>query len=157
MTQVSTTTASPSVPIPADRVPDWIAIHQLVASYVHAMDNRELDLLMTLWHPTATWEFIGTAHGKHSGLDEIRAFAADTAWPARAATHHLVTSVVINLDAADTASGRSVCYAITIEHDGSTAHPIVARYEDEYVRHEGRWVFQSRRITSDWRAVQGTS
>jgi hypothetical protein len=134
---------------PSD-VEDWIAINNLVNSYPHALDGHDAELFRTLWHPDGVWDF-GDEYGVHRGVDDMLAFLSES-WGIQDG-HHLVTNVVIDLREDGTASGRSVAYAQVSRHDGVTLFPMIASYRDDYVRHEGRWVFKSRQVRTDHRAV----
>lgn len=138
-----------------EAVSDWIAIHQLVSSYCHTIDNREEDSFLKLWHPEASWD-LGEPLGTHRGLAEIRALVVEKAWPHRAATYYLATDIVIDLIDSDHATGRSVAYVQPVDHDGTWLPSVIARYQDEYVLYEGRWVFRSRTVVTGVRAASPT-
>lgn len=75
-------------------------------------------------------------------------------------TLHSVTTQLVRLDG-DTASGEVYCIAHHIYRDTHQygrfpfhlSHDFLIRYEDEYARRDGRWVFTRRRVITEARLV----
>jgi hypothetical protein len=144
--------ASRKITMDVAAISDWIEIHQLVHRYAHALDDRNAAAFACLWHPGGVWSFESAEYGEHTGVEAMLAFLRGS-W-ASGDAHHLVTNVVIDLRGDRTASGRSVAYAQTSTNGGATRFPMIATYRDEYVVHDGCWVFASRRVATDGRAAE---
>lgn len=148
------------LPITGKRIEDWIEIHDLVMKYNYAMDDEDAELFASLWHPDAIWDIRVSAEkekgpdfGYHSGKDAIVTFGTGR-WAKRNTMHHLLTDVLIWFHDENTASGRSVNYAQTVELDLTSLLPLIPRYRDKYVKHEGRWVILERVVRTEYRGVR---
>jgi hypothetical protein len=85
------------------------------------------------------------------GQDQLRAFFARREALTDRATRHVVTNIAVDVLDADHAHGVSVAMEIRDDQgaDGfavDTRPAIVGDYEDEFVRVDGRWFFQERRV-----------
>ncbi|HVX20547.1 MAG TPA: nuclear transport factor 2 family protein [Acidimicrobiales bacterium] len=133
-----------------DRMESWIAIHDLVHTYPHALDRHDAETFASLWHPDGVWDF-GADYGTYRGVDAMVAFVSRS-WGIQDG-HHLVTNAVIRFRDDGTAYGCSSAYAQVSQHDGPTLFPMVVSYDDEYCVHDGRWVFRERRVATDHRGL----
>lgn len=130
---------------------DKRAIEELVLNYCRAVDRRDFALLATLYHPRAIDDhggyFSGSASEFVARLPEIIA--------ANRLTSHHVTNMLIAV-AGDYAEGEiyTLAYHLMDTPGGATDLLVGGRYLDRYTRHEGRWLFQHRRIVLDWNQLQ---
>lgn len=124
---------------------DRLAIHELVAAYSDGITVRDVDAWTALWAEDAEWllPFIpGMEHVK--GRDDIRAACEATL---KAASQMLIVGMLGSLEiTGDTARGRAYPRETVFEADG-TMRSLYGRYDDEYVRKDGTWLFQSRTFT----------
>lgn len=113
------------------------AIRDLVALYSTAVDDRDLDLVVSMFSPTGSFTRQGSRVAGHAGL---RAFYAQMMKRYRT-TLHVVNSHVVQVRG-DSAQGLVTGQAeLSMEGTVLTA---AYRYDDEYSRLNGRWVFASR-------------
>jgi 3-phenylpropionate/cinnamic acid dioxygenase small subunit len=134
-------------------------IRDLIARYNSYGDTGKFDLLWPLFTDDAVME-VGPARGErrtHTGIDEVKEIFLG----ARGRVHehddrtattyirHFTATHQIDLVDADRATGR--CYFAVIIGDavepGGVDH--WGRYLDDYVRVDGAWKFQRRRVYLD--------
>jgi hypothetical protein len=132
------------------------AIRDLVARYNAYGDGGRFDELLELFAPHAAMD-IGRRgdleRDRREGVDAIRTIFTGVAdrvqgdGPAPMAiafVQHVTGTHLIDLVDADHATGRLYFQVLTdagLDHWG--------RYADRYVRIEGRWRFEERRVTTD--------
>lgn len=124
---------------------DRQALSELAALYCRAVDRRDFALLRRLYHPDAVHDHGGLFCGTR---DEFLAFLQSAM--TGVVTHHFVGNALFALDG-DRAEGEvyTINYHV-IGTDGRRDYVAGGRYLDHYVRHEGQWVFLSRRRLIDW-------
>ena len=127
------------------QIADRQALAELVALYCRAVDRRDFALLERLYHPDAVHDHGGLFRGSR---DEFLAFLARSM--TEVVTHHFVGNSLFALDG-DRAEGEvyTVNYHVIGKEDRRD-YVAGGRYLDQYVRHEGSWVFLSRRRLIDW-------
>jgi len=123
------------------------ALQDLNNAFVHTLDHDHVEELVDLFTEEAVY-----THGdrRSEGREAIRAlFEARRAAGVRTA-RHLSTGLMLQIDSATLARGRSVC--LTFAFDGpppvtpATPH-LVADFEDRYQRcADGRWRIAERHI-----------
>ena len=125
---------------------DRLAIHELIAAYADGITTRDLDAWTALWAEDAEWRipFIpGMDHVK--GRDAIMAACDATL---KAADNMLIVASLGSLEVTgDTARGRAYPLETIFQADG-TMRTLYGRYDDDYVRQDGTWLFQNRTYTS---------
>jgi ketosteroid isomerase-like protein len=121
-----------------------LAIQELTHRYAWYVDSRCLDQLMTLWADDAVFD--ASADGASpvcEGAEAVRRYFAGVNDSVASLTHHLTTQMVV-VDG-ETASG--ICYfQASAAMDDGTRQGGEGRYEDRYVRRDGRWLFSYRRM-----------
>ena len=112
-------------------------IRQLAYRYAGAVEKRDVDAMVDLFVPHARFGSYG------EGPDALRRLMHETMAGSLFAVI-LVANHLIDFDGSDHAAGEvwAHCHAQT-ERDGFLEQLI--KYEDRYVRHEGRWLFLHRR------------
>lgn len=126
-------------------VEDRVAIHELVASYGDAVTRRDADAWIANWADDGVWKLpaipgMERVEGKDAILKAW--LGAMPGWP-----------IQINFQR---------CGAITVEGDHAHGHTYtdelnadtedkwerwLNRYDDEWVKRDGKWVFASRSLT----------
>jgi uncharacterized protein (TIGR02246 family) len=118
-------------------IEDVVAIHQLYATYNHAIDAGDGEAYC------ACFTAEGALHrpsGVLQGTDALTAFAKDVA--ARR-IRHLVSNVEVVDVASDTATARA--YVTVVRPDAGTFTIVTAgTYRDRLERVDGRWRFAER-------------
>jgi len=117
----------------------------LVATYGHAVDRRNWDLLRTLYLPDAVDDhspyYCGPASGFINALPGIMA-----AW---AATMHTALSCLFVVEG-DEAQGEIAARAWHLTSDGSRQFVAWGRYADHYRCVDGIWRFAKRAFILDY-------
>ena len=131
---------------------DRLELADLVARYCRAVDRRDFSLLSSLYAADATQDhgaaFSGTAP---NFIAWVRNTMVDMD------THHFVGTTIFRIFG-DEAEGE----IYTVNHHRLNRLPPVdyvagGRYLDQYVRHDGRWLFAARRRVIDWATEQPAS
>ncbi|RFU19130.1 nuclear transport factor 2 family protein [Geodermatophilus marinus] len=122
------------------RVEDALALHELVARYALAVDDRDWGTLRGLF--TADAVFAGIAE-RVEGRDAVVDYLARRL-AASGPTAHSPHAHVLDRGAPGEATGTVSMHAEQAI-DG-TAMVLAFRYSDAYRREEGRWRFRSRRL-----------
>ncbi len=128
-----------------DPVADELAVRNVIAALSRTADGPDVDAYVALFAPDASWELPGTVRRGH---DDIRAGslerrAAGEVGPG-SGTRHVTTTTVVTLD-----GDRAAAASTWLFLEDTTGTPTVARvgtYDDELVRHEGRWLLARRVI-----------
>ena len=129
-------------------------IRQLAELYAQAVDRRDGPLLTSLF----TEDGIIDSRHRLTGRTEIAGV------PARldamfVATQHAVNNHTVEL-AGDAATGEAYCTASHIRRTpagGLENHMWAIRYQDRYVRQDGRWLFAHRVLVIDWTETRPAS
>ncbi|MFF4161408.1 nuclear transport factor 2 family protein [Streptomyces sp. NPDC001678] len=137
---------SVSVPRPADPMPVYRAVENLIARYAELVDDGDFAGLGVL---LADATFIGGGRPVR-GRDAIERMFRDTVIvhaDGTPRTQHVTTNVAIEVDEqAGTAVSRS--YVTVLQAlPGLPLQPIAGgRYHDRFERREGQWRFVERRV-----------
>ena len=120
---------------------DQMAIRTLHDSYGDAVFRRDADQWGGNWAEDGLWHLMGT---DVKGRDAIVGlWVGAMAGFTFVAFFSQVGAIEIT---GDRATGRVFTHEVLETSDGTISRP-VGRYDDEYVRHGGRWLFQSRRYS----------
>lgn len=140
----------------ADPAADDAAIRSLIARIAHFADWQEdLEVYLDLFTDDAVWEFPGDARQQVAPtlVQGRAAIRADREERRRSgfqgpgtATHHLVTTTVVDADGGDDASAWSYWLFV----GDTTTEPRIrslGRYDDRFRRTAGGWRLAHRTIT----------
>ncbi len=124
-------------------------IRTLVADYAAAVDARSSEGWAATWAPDGVWELPGGRTTE--GVDALVPFweAAMAGYPT--ATQQVFHGVVTDVDG-DRATAWWSIGEVLRESDDGPVRQILGRYDDDYVRVDGRWRFAHRRysIVAAW-------
>jgi hypothetical protein len=137
------------------RALDELAIKELSHRYAMALDRDDREEWAGLFSDDVAFESGTSVRGL---ADVLRIPREQLARYKK--TLHSVTTQKISL-AGDTATGEVYCVAHHIYEDFhqngrlpfDLSHNFLIRYEDEYVRIDGRWLFSRRRVVTEARFV----
>ena len=129
------------------RLEDIESIRALKARYcMYCDDDYNVEDLASLFTEDAVWD--GGIRGKAIGRDGIREFFQHA--PERLPfAVHMVMNPLIEVNG-DEATGVWYLFQACTYAQGDQAVWGSARYDEEYVRVEGRWMFKNLRITSNF-------
>lgn len=134
---------------------DELAIKNLSHRYAIALDRDDREEWASLFSDNIAFESGSTVRGLEDVLRIPREQLARYQ-----KTLHSVTTQKISL-AGDTATGEVYCVAHHMYEDFhqnkrlpfDLSHNFLIRYEDDYARIDGRWVFTRRRVITEARYV----
>ncbi len=122
------------------RLEDIAAIADLRARYVHHLDNREWDAFIDLFVPDGSFEGLARVQG-HA---ELRHFFSQEVTAMQDQFWHFCTNGTAYVNG-DRATGRLSMEFISVTK--GVSYVSAGHYDDELVRTDSGWKFQSRRIT----------
>ena len=132
------------VPQPSEAA-DRAAIHRLLVEYGSTLDARDFDGFAALFAREGSY-VAGNGEGV-SGAQAgamMREVFADNALGFREPNYHLFFNEVVNVTGADSATATSMSLYMVPGDDGAPVPAMMARYEDQLVREQGRWKFAKR-------------
>lgn len=112
-------------------------IRQLAYRYADAVDRRDIDLLVSLFAPDASFGSWGTGPSACRRLSEASLARIGVAVL-------LVANHLIDFDDPDNAKGTVWCHGHIDDHQEGWIEQLI-KYEDRYVRRDGVWLFARRR------------
>ena len=143
------------VSISPEEAADRLAIRELVEAYAHCADRRDAKGQMALF--TSDTHFVVYMNAKdptasqemHSREALAPVFADLNQYDAT--THFLGQSTLFTL-AAGRATGEAYCLAHHVTVEGAKRRLMLAslRYLDTFVKVEGAWLFEERKLYVDW-------
>jgi 3-phenylpropionate/cinnamic acid dioxygenase small subunit len=124
---------------------DFVEISDLLASYGHALDDKDWELLRSLFLPDATFDYSGSGiYDNYSDLETL----ARTTMARYSSTQHLIGSVRISTHGDE---GTSHCYAQAAHVLKSGAMRMTGTsYYDTLRRTSDGWRIASRRLERLW-------
>lgn len=123
---------------------DRLAIAEIVARYCHIIDLGRWDQLPALCTSDCRLDF-GNVMGVFEGTDGVRRFA-DMLGGIGLFMRHYTTNLVLE---GDGERARGECYVLAITGPPGSSHQTTGRYEDEFVKVDGRWRLRVRRALLD--------
>jgi ketosteroid isomerase-like protein len=139
-------------------VADRLALRALADQYASAVDRRDRDAFLDVFHPDAVLVLLD--HADPTVVTATRAghaeLAAVTELIARyERTFHFVGNARYEIDG-DRATGEVYCLAhhLTPNRHGGTDYVMLIRYQDSYSRRDGGWRIDERRLVTDWTEVR---
>lgn len=127
-------------------------ILELVATYAHAVDERDLDRILSVFAPGGRIDFEGGAMSGvgHAGIRSAfeTAFAAPMLAPPSASTHLMANTLVT----VDGDRARAETQAVAFLSSAATATVVTRglRYSDDLERVDGEWRITHRVHRSLW-------
>jgi hypothetical protein len=121
------------------RIEDQLAISALRARYCHLADDGRWEDVASLFDDNAEFVALSRSKGRDAILAYLRTLpdAMDEWW-------HVTHNETLELDG-DRANGRAYFDAPCVV--GGVPHLCAGRYDDEFVRCDGRWLFARRAMT----------
>ncbi len=132
----------PAVP---DRSEDRADIHRLLIDYGRTLDARDFDAFAALFAEDGVY-VAGTgepASGAEAG-EAMRRVFAENALGFAEPNYHLFFNETVEFTGPDNATATSQSLYMVPGEGGAPRAAMMARYEDELVREEGRWKFARR-------------
>ncbi|MGE3194832.1 MAG: nuclear transport factor 2 family protein [Microbacteriaceae bacterium] len=135
---------------------DELAVRDLSHRYAIALDRNDRDAWRALFSDDIAFESGGSVRGLEDVLripdDQLQRYAK---------TMHEVTTQLVSVEG-DRAHGEVYCQAHHIYQDFhqngrfpfDLSHDFLIRYEDDYARIDGRWVFTRRQVITEARHVR---
>jgi uncharacterized protein (TIGR02246 family) len=123
-------------------VEDRLAIQELCASYGDAVHRHDVERLASLWAEEARWQHpgYGTLQGRSAIIDALAQALND--FP----MIHFLTMLGSLRIKQNHAIGTSYIAEVVTDNEGRT-YRATGRYDDEFVKRDGRWFFVSRTYT----------
>ncbi len=119
-------------------IEDELALRDLMARYVDAVNRYDAEAWIQTWAEDGVWNLLGNPV---EGRDSILGL-----WQQMMATFEfallLPSSCLFEVDG-DSASGHWYLHEYSRDLEGNRS-TILSRYDDTYVRRDGRWLFKSR-------------
>jgi hypothetical protein len=134
----------PEGPVTALSTEDQLAIQQLFARYIHAIDSGKGDAWAACFTSDGTFD---SATGSFAGTQQLSEFG--TAFAQRLKARHWITNLVI--EPADNGAAGS-CYLMLLRlagDDKPTSILATAIYRDTLVKADGQWKFSARKVEGD--------
>jgi hypothetical protein len=122
-------------------------LRALLQRYARAVDERDLHLLGTLFHPEAEISGSGGAKNLEEWLDTMR---GPRAFPQ---SMHLFSDPLIELDQGNEAAHLDTYAVVHQLSDPTTGHADLTlgiRYIDTVEKYRGSWVFRRREANTLW-------
>ena len=151
--------AAPSpfyAPIAPGRADDYVAIVNLMNTYLIALDAGDLDTYANTFAPDASMYWIGgVEHGRAEIHKNLANFGTGRKKLPKDATErprfiHTLGSQRIDFTGPNTAHDVGMWFGFTNgTPDKSFEVAEFGHYEDKYVKIDGRWYFQERRIFNE--------
>jgi hypothetical protein len=143
--------AAPAASFPPAASPvveDHLAIQQLLHRYCHALDRGPLDEIADLFHRDAVLLPRYESDERYEGRDAVRGWYGRYIDNFRSKVRHLRHKIESPLIEITGNEATSVCYLDADYVTTETDEPAVGlgRYDDKFVKDEGRWWFKERTI-----------
>lgn len=129
------------------------AITDVIHHYCRGLDRMDRALTLSCWHPGGTDDHAPLYSGTAEGF-------VDWLWPvhgAMAATRHVVSNILIDLDLPHDRAGAETYWSLVLRVPrGDELFDIVAggRYLDRFERVDGRWAIRHRTSIGDVNRVE---
>lgn len=117
---------------------DRLDILELLARYVRAMDDADVEAFIACFTPEPELDILGK---RVSGAAELRRFAEEyAAWPGRPGWQHHINAVTFE-GGGERCQVRSYVMWITRSAEGEMTLRGCSNYLDDCVKSGGRWLF----------------
>lgn len=128
-----------------------IEIEQLLYRCCHAVDQGNIDNIMSVFHPNATLIINWEENGKYSGHEEIRQWFLNYTQVMKSSMkylRHKITCPMIEIDG-DDAIAFSYLDVDAAPKDVAQVIITVCRYEDKLTKLDGQWYLKEKSIFMD--------
>jgi 3-phenylpropionate/cinnamic acid dioxygenase small subunit len=130
------------------RIEDEKQIRDVMVQYGQYLDVLDLASYAQLFAKEGEWSGLLSEYTTIKGPENIRAamekaFAERTYDPQRITNLHLISNIKIDVDG-DRATGYSRWTVLSRNESDAPHVRVSGRYEDVFIREEGRWKFRSR-------------
>ena len=122
-----------------DRMESYAAIQQLASRYARALDARDMDTVVSMFHPDVR---VGAERRGRAALNEWMSALMST----MRTSVHLVANHVIDFQDADHASGVVYCRDELERPETGEWWVGAIQYWDDYERVDGEWCIARRRL-----------
>lgn len=123
------------------------AIAELIARYNFAIDHNDFQGWADCFTPDGVFDGMIGRFAAHSELDrftaDVKRLTADTP-----NLRHYVTNIMTEVDG-ESAHSRCFLMMTSTTKETGTKIMITGEYEDRLVKHNGRWLFTSRKVHMD--------
>jgi uncharacterized protein (TIGR02246 family) len=130
-----------------DRSEDRAAIHRLLTDYGRTLDARDFDGFAALFARGGVYVAGGGSGAPLSGPqvgETMRRTFAENALGYGEPNYHLFFNELVDFTGRDTASASSHSLYMVPGEDGAPRAAMMAQYDDQLVREDGRWKFARR-------------
>jgi hypothetical protein len=141
----------PAMPAAAQRneTADRAAIHALLVAYGSTLDARDFDGFGRLFGKDGVYAAGGGTEAKGAAAGEMmRNIFTANALGFREPNFHLFFNEVVTFNGPNRARATSMSLYMVPDETNRPMAALMARYEDELVRTDGRWVFARRAVKS---------
>lgn len=139
--------AASTTPAAAQRneIADRAAIHALLVEYGATLDSRDFDGFGKLFGADGVYIAGSGTEAKGPAISEMmRQIFAVSPRASRQPNFHLFFNEVVTFEGRDRARATSMSLWMVPDDNNRPAAALSARYEDELVRKQGRWLFARR-------------
>ena len=123
---------------------DRLAIHEIIATYCHALDLGRWEEFAGLFADDCRLDF-GSLMGVYEGREGVRRFG-ERIQSLGLFMRHYTTNVVVR---GDGERARAESYVLAVTGPPGASMQTTGRYEDELVKVSGRWRLRVRRALLD--------
>ncbi|MDB5446088.1 MAG: hypothetical protein JWQ97_1405 [Phenylobacterium sp.] len=129
-----------------------LAITDVLHRYARGMDRMDKALTLSCWHPGGTDDHAPLYSGAAEGFVEWL-------WPVHAAmeaTRHMVTNIIIEVDAERAASECYWMVTLRLKGADGVRYDTIGqgRYIDTFERIDGVWAIRHRQSLCDWGRIE---
>ena len=126
---------------------DKTAIAELIAQYNFAIDHEDYQGWADCFAPAGIFDGVIGKFDAHRDLDrfvtEVKRLSADSP-----NLRHYVSNILSEVDG-DTARSKCFLLMTSTTKEGGTKMAIAGEYEDQLVKHDGKWLFSYRKVRAD--------
>lgn len=126
---------------------DKTAVAELIAQYNFAIDHDDYQGWANCFAPDGIFDGVIGKFDAHKELDrfttEVKRLSADSP-----NLRHYVSNILTEVDG-DTARSKCFLLMTSTTKEGGTKVVIAGEYEDQLVKHNGKWLFSYRKVRAD--------
>ena len=126
---------------------DKTAIAELIAQYNFAIDHEDYQGWADCFAPAGIFDGVIGKFDAHRDLDrfvtEVKRLSADSP-----NLRHYVSNILSEVDG-DTARSKCFLLMTSATKEGGTKIAIAGEYEDQLVKHDGKWLFSYHKVRAD--------